>query len=69
MIIFFVGRFIKANIDGRLNIVENKKHSITSMFLDKIDCQFIKTSEMHQKLGTLSWYKPRWIGNIAVATD
>lgn len=53
--LFLQGFRIIENIEGRLRRALERKHNITSVYLEKTDSQLKTISEMHQKLGTLSW--------------
>lgn len=51
---FFDGTINSAIIEGILPIIEAKKQKKSSVCLEKRVYHFIKTSEIHQKFGTLS---------------
>ncbi len=51
---FREGFIIKANMEGKLNETQKKKHKKVRNGFDSQACHFITTSDMHQKLGTLS---------------
>ena len=48
------GFTIREKIEGREKTVLARKQKITRVLLLKLRYQFMKTSEIHQKLGTLS---------------
>lgn len=66
---FWVGLRIRAIIEGILNSMQRMKH-INVRIGFEIQFWYLKrTSDKHQKFGTLSWYNPRWTGKIAYKTD
>jgi hypothetical protein len=56
-------------IEGILAKVDPKKQKNSSVCFEKWYYHLAIMSEMHQKLGTFSWYNPLWTGKIAVTTD
>lgn len=53
--LFLVGLMMRENIEGMLRITLEAKHKTTRVDLLKWAYQCMITSEMHQKLDTLSW--------------
>ncbi len=66
---FWVGLSIRAIIEGTLNTIHSMKHKNVKIGLEIQFWYLKRTSDKHQKLGTLSWYNPRWTGKIAYNTD
>lgn len=66
---FLVGFTSMETTEGRLAMTDDAKQKKRSKGFEKRDYHLITMSEIHQKLGTFSWYKPRWTGKIAVVTE
>lgn len=58
----------KASIEGNEQTKQSSAQIMVRIGLDIHTWYLNKMSEMHQKLGTFSWYKPRCTGNIASST-
>lgn len=53
--LFLLGFIIIEDIEGMLTVIEARKQKKTSIPLLKCLSHCITMSDMHQKLGTLSW--------------
>lgn len=62
---FLLGISAPTMIEGILAIKDNNPQKMTKVLFENLDYHLRNTSVTHQKLGTLSWYSPRWTGNIA----
>lgn len=57
-----------ASIEGREQTKHSNAQSMVRTGLEIQDWYLKMISDMHQKLGTFSWYSPRCTGNIAYIT-